>query len=991
MIVDRLQSVCREHRLREKVLVVPSLAIGHQIADAVAFGGTDWVNLRMETIRTISDAVAGFDLAQRGCTVLSRAQALAIIERACDRVLDDWSYFAALIGRPGLYRAIQRSVDDLRHAGLEAELPANAFEDPRKAKDLAAIIAAYEDEMRERKFVDRYGVLTRAIELLEGGASTAWPADTLWFVSDELELSNTEERLLRAAAGDFEKIAAEGGGAPPKDVRFVRAVGEENELRGAFRAILRDRATLDSAEVIYTTRDPYLSLAYELTSEYAIPATFAEGIAATFTRPGQAGIGFLEWIADDFNTVHLRRIARAGAIRTGDAIGPSQFARVLRDSFIGWGRHRYVPRLEEFIAVEERRLEGTDSEARAEARKKEIERRRGALAIAQSLIEVTAPVVTGESVNGGALAMATLEFIDRFAAAKNEIDGMALAALRRMLLELSRLPEVMTPRRLAIDRLSDAVAATHVAASNPRPGHLHVASVRGGGWSGRERFFIVGLDDAKHPGAGLQDPIVLDAERKAINASIPPRHLDLLGDMPARNSARLRRLLRRVPDASLTLSFADLDLRDRRARFPSKDLLDVFRRARNDSEAKYEALLGQCEVAGFLEEKAPLSPTEWWLSERFSRGRGDLRSELLGAHPWIAEGERARAARESGEITVWDGKIDVAPVEIDPRLTGRVISASQIERMARCPFGWFVERVLGIAPIEELVRDQDQWLDPRNFGLLVHEVLEETMLEICDANERPSFAKHLAPMHEIADAAAERWRSEIPPATETAFLRQLDELHTVCEVFLRTEETRCQDIVPRFFEAPFGMADAGNSPIGITDPLVIRLAGGKQVSLRGKIDRIDQDLTSGGWQVWDYKTGSLWEYTRVWRLQRGRKLQHVIYTRALTEMLRAHKLEGQVDCSGYYFPTMKGGGERVVRECAPGELEHALDLLFDVIGSGWFPLPDEGKCDFCEFPEICGNQQQADQQQAAARMARKEQANADDPAVVAWRKLQGVE
>src|SRR5450759_4429715 len=131
MIVGRLQSVCREHRLREKVLVVPSLAIGHQIADAVAFGGTDWVNLRMETIRTISDAVAGFDLAERGCTVLSRAQALAIIERACDRVLDDSSYFAALIGRPGLYRAIQRSVDDLRHAGLEVGLPANAFEDPR--------------------------------------------------------------------------------------------------------------------------------------------------------------------------------------------------------------------------------------------------------------------------------------------------------------------------------------------------------------------------------------------------------------------------------------------------------------------------------------------------------------------------------------------------------------------------------------------------------------------------------------------------------------------------------------------------------------------------------------------------------------------------------------------------------------------------------------------------------------------------------------------
>jgi ATP-dependent helicase/nuclease subunit B len=181
------------------------------------------------------------------------------------------------------------------------------------------------------------------------------------------------------------------------------------------------------------------------------------------------------------------------------------------------------------------------------------------------------------------------------------------------------------------------------------------------------------------------------------------------------------------------------------------------------------------------------------------------------------------------------------------------------------------------------------------------------------------------------------------------------------------------------------MTDAAQSPIGITNPVTIPL-GGREVKLRGKIDRIDQDLATGNWQVWDYKTGSLWDYTKVWRLQRGRKLQHVIYTRALTQMLRAHGLEGEVDCSGYYFPTAKGGGERITRECAPGELEHALNLLFDTVGSGWFPLPDAGKCDFCEFREICG-----DQNEAALQMSRKEQANAGDPAVAAWRKLQEVE
>src|SRR5438874_615334 len=115
-LISRLAEVCREHLLTEKILVVPSLAIGHQIADAVAQGrtlshnsilseakdlwrngdehaeaanvatesrghqrsfaslrinstsGTPWVNLRVETIRTLSDAVTGFELAREGVT-----------------------------------------------------------------------------------------------------------------------------------------------------------------------------------------------------------------------------------------------------------------------------------------------------------------------------------------------------------------------------------------------------------------------------------------------------------------------------------------------------------------------------------------------------------------------------------------------------------------------------------------------------------------------------------------------------------------------------------------------------------------------------------------------------------------------------------------------------------------------------------------------------------------------------------------------------------
>ena len=185
-----MATVCREHLLTEKILVVPSLAIGHQIADAVAQSGTPWVNLRVETMRTLADAVTGFELAREGVTVLSRAQALALIERACDRVLDSSSYFAALADRPGLHRAIQTSIDDLRHAGIDpSKIAKNAFEDPRKATDVARILAAYDEELKQRRYIDRFGVLARAIEMLERGSKGPWAKGAIWIVVKDVELT----------------------------------------------------------------------------------------------------------------------------------------------------------------------------------------------------------------------------------------------------------------------------------------------------------------------------------------------------------------------------------------------------------------------------------------------------------------------------------------------------------------------------------------------------------------------------------------------------------------------------------------------------------------------------------------------------------------------------------------------------------------------------------------------------------------------------------
>ncbi len=913
---SRLEAICREHLLREKILVVPSLAIGHQITDAIAHNGTPWVNLRVETVRTISDAVAGFALAKDDITVLSRAQALALIERACDRVLDQSSYFGALADRPGLHRAIQKSIDDLRHANVP--ITPGAFEDPRKAADLTRILDAYSEEMAAGRYIDRFGVLSRAISMLESGAPRPGASDAIWIVVEDVELTATEERLLTLAAGDFEKIGSEGQAILPVRVDFRRAAGEENELRGAFRSILDSGMPFDDAEIIYTTRDPYLPLAYELAAEYEIPCTFAEGIAAHYTRPGQAALAFLSWIGEGFHAVELQRAARAGAFAS-----PS-LARILRRARIGWGRDRYLPRIDILLAREQI----TDSTREA----------------AQAAHDILAGMLA--MIDGVSAARATSAFVGRFAHVRNEVDAMAREALRRMLDELDAVQWNATD----LGGLSEAVRSLHVSASNPRPGFLHVAPARAGGWAGRKRMFVAGLDESKHPGSGLQDPIILDVERVAIG-------IPVVGDRPQRTTEQFHRLLARAADAHVTLSYASLTIHDRRERFPSSGLLETYR-ASGKPDATYEEVGTGIAREGFV-DSVPLTPSDWWLYQRFNGARVSSPAQL---YPNLAAGAQAEAARESDEITKWDGLID-APVEVlDPRLNAKVYSASQLENMAGCPYRHFLQRILGLRPLDEIVYEQDTWLEANEFGTLMHEILQSAMTELCAAGQKPSM-EFLPRMRDIIEAELVRWRDDIPPPSEAAFQKRRSDLLDTAAIFLRTEADACRTVTPKHFEMGF--------------EFTLPLGRGSSLLLRGRIDRIDHDETADEWHVWDYKSGSTYTFDRGGVLACGTKIQHAIYARAAEAILG-----GRVTRSGYLFPTARGGGARVTRQCTDGELTDALNSLFDVVARGFFPHGTADTCRFCDFKSVCGP--------AAERMFAKLARNAGDPAVQAWQKLQGI-
>ena len=593
------------------------------------------------------------------------------------------------------------------------------------------------------------------------------------------------------------------------------------------------------------------------------------------------------------------------------------------------------------------------------------------------MIALTDPIANGDTMDVAAAARATSQFILKFAHVRNDPDAMAREGLRRMLDELAVLDApagaAALQRGAVSARLIEAVRNLHVSASNPRPGFLHVAPVRAGGWAARSRMFVVGLDESKHPGSGLQDPIILDVEREAIG-------IPVVGDRPQRAGDQFRRLLSRAANRIVTLSYASLSLQDRRERFPSSSLLEVYRATSGKPNATYEEASQSIAMERFI-DPVPLSGSEWWLGRRFA-GDINIGDAVLQSYAGIAAGAIAEAARDSDLITKYDGLIDAPPEDLDPRLNGKVYSASQLESMAGCPYRHFLERILHVRPLDDIAYEQDTWLEAHEFGSLVHEVLQTTMDELCASGAKPTMG-FLARMHAISDEALTRWRDDIPPPSEAAFQKRRQDLMDSAEIFLRTEEEACKTVTPKYFEVSFGATE--DDGIAMPDPFTLPLGGGTSVKLRGRIDRVDHDETNDEWHVWDYKSGSTYSFDRGGVLACGTKIQHAIYARAVAAMLERKGVKARVTRSGYLFPTPRGGGARLPRECTDLELKEALGSLFDVVARGWFPHGYQDACAFCDFQPVCGGPELA-----ARRMEKKAYANSSDPAVQAWLRLQDV-
>ena len=1002
-LIDGVAAACREAPLEEKVLVAPSLLVGHTLLERLAREGHPWMNLRVETVRTLALAAAGPALARDGLRLLSRAQALALVEQACAQALGARSYFGALRGRTGLHRAMQRTLDELRAAGIgPTRLPATAFTDRRKASELRKVLAGYSKALENDRFVDSLGVLARA-----AAAEPRGETSSLFLLPSDAELSELERTVLERIAGDrLRRLPVDDPAtwtARAASANLLRATGEENEIREVFRRCLAEGIPFDAVEILHTDERVYPALAWELSREHRIPCTFAGGVPVTYSRPGQAALAFLAWIADGFAADRLREALASGAaslrrLEGGPEAPPAgMVAREIRRARIGWGRGRHLSALDRHARELEgperpsRRDEPADDDPpdeRSALRARRLEAARMARAFTARVLELAPPDGSADPMR--ALARGAGAFVSEFARVIDDLDAAALTALETLFREIAVLPAASVRVDEALERLRDAVGELAVMADRPRPGHLHVSGFAAGGHSGRSHTFLLGLDETRHPGRDLEDPVLLDDERRRINEELNRPLLAIERERPREQARALQACVARLR-GQLTASYSKFDLRNLSQAgepAPSPFFLELYR-ARTGTNADYgEMLAALPPPAGFVPDAhAALDEGEWWLARlaAVATAPGSGAPLVRRRFPWLEDGRVARAARASDDFTLWDGRLAAPAPELDPRHTGAPTSASLVQSLAGCPFAYFVRNVLRIRAPDDLERQSTRWLEPRDEGSLLHEVFRSFLEDLTRRGEKPETRRHGEALLTLAEERIAAWRERVPPSSEVAFQSQRETILHACRTFLAAETDHCRDVTPRWFEVGFGMGAVTEGGIASADPVEIPLGGGRRVRLRGSIDRVDE-AEDGGFHVWDYKTGSAAGIQEGRGLYGGRQAQPALYALAIEALLKRSGRAGRVAVSGYFFPGRKGEGQRMAIPVDAQETGAALARLFDLAGAGLVPhATSKTGCKFCEFESVCGGP--AD----ASCDSQRKLAASTDPILTAFRQLHGDE
>ena len=942
-LCGQLQAICLGYPLKRKILLCPKQESGRSLIENLVWRGTNGVGLEVETAQGLARRHASLENSEKPDRVLAGGAGPLAMAQILDGQLEGQSQ-ATIERRVANARHRLRQIQELRHRQWGSD-----------DSQLGNIYDYYDRFLKDEKLLDGPALLRRATESIQQGKTPGieeavlilFPSLTTYFdeeqfvdalcetASDSYQLGDSAgtskvaeppDAIYRQQRDDNflpdyrvgHAAAALQNDSPPSssaEVTPIQAATPEVEEETTLREIKKRGVSLDEVEVAYVSEDPYLdlwarktrSLQRQVESDEP-PITFGGGLPPRQTRTGRALSAYFQLVEEGPETPRLVRMLRSGTLLPpGEHLSAGKVADIFSQIRPEPTRQGYA--------------EALDSHAKdsySSLRQDDVKQYEDFIAQLFELIPSETASIEGLTSKANTY-INTLGGLHDLEKTANDPDerGLEDSAYDELTTNLKRIGDTTgswTHRAPVLARLlATLTSERYVGAENPQPGALHLTPIQHAGYSGRSLLVVVGLDAVSVSKdlysrpilpAGIEEKETTATQAWAIETALARHHGDVIALAP-----------RKQLDTGRTLQPS----------FTFSSLVETFgKEGENDKKAQKEGFAA-------TEPEEATNMSEYWLAvmNQAHTYRPEAIREAVRQNKLqhLIEGRRALLARDAEE-PAYAGQInpegmhdlDLSGVAIHPSRDDP-LSASQLQRLTESPYGFFFDRILGLDSPEEPAFEGEEWLDRLQYGSLVHKVLENFMDELDRAVQTGDWDALWAEAENQLDALKTCLQPP-GPGFETRIRR---DLQRDLKVFFRQERNRSPHI-PYDFEWEFGYET----------PCILKLPGGISVPLRGSVDRIDE-LESGGYALWDYKTGKSDGYDPSDPLGGGENLQWDLYARAFEEV------EGKrVEASGYYFTSDGEQGLLIDFKDAPSSQgavdEEWLQLqpTFEAVGKGQF-------------------------------------------------------